>query len=223
MYAVTKIQFILILPMIHSFTSSHFASLDRLVMMTLNAHSTLESDTLGYRMVLRKPMGILLEQDESDLSSGVIVKTIDPNGQTAKKMGISKEDSSILCIRDRILAVNGIQCKNESFERVLELIQSSDDHVDLLLGRPFESVVVTWSNGVSIAAKSGEYFGNLANESSFRIPYSCRSGSCGTCEQTMIIDGRTEKQSYIRPCVARVPNIAPRRIHIIPSRRFSHG
>jgi hypothetical protein len=190
-------------------------------MMTLNAHSRLESDTLEYRLVLRKPMGIVLEQDESDLSSGVIVKTIDPNGQTAKKM--HNEDSSILCIRDRILAVNGIQCQNESFERVLELIQSSDDHVDLLLGRPFESVVVTWSNGVSIAAKSGEYFGNLANESSFRIPYSCRSGSCGTCEQAMIIDGRTEKQSYIRPCVARVPNIAPRRIHIIPSGRFSHG
>jgi ferredoxin len=166
-------------------------------------------------------MGILLEKDESDPSSGVVVKNIDPKGQTATRIRQSKEDAkSVICIRDKILAVNGIQCQNSSFERVLELIQDSNDDVDLMVGRHCESVVVTWSNGVSIAAKSGEYFGNLANESSFLIPYSCRSGSCGTCEQSIIIDGRKEKQTFIRPCVARVPKIAPCRINVVPSRRF---
>ena len=187
--------------------------------MTQLSSNRAEKDILEYRLTLRKPMGIVLEKDESDPSSGVVVKRIDPNGQTAAMMRQAKKEESVICIRDTILAVNGTPCQNESFELVLELIQNSNDEVDLVVGRRCESVVVTWSNGVSIVAEIGEYFGNLANESSFLIPYSCRSGSCGTCEQSMIIDGRLEKQSFIRPCVARVPKIAPHRINIIPSSR----
>jgi ferredoxin len=146
-------------------------------------------------------MGIVIEDiDETGL--GLRIAQINPDGATA---ALCRSGSADVCLRDKILAVNGEPCGVLSLEEVIDIITvTPGDEVSLLLGRPEGAIPVKWPNGVSIAAWPGEYLGNLADLACFQnISYSCRSGSCGTCEFSIETDS-CEKR-YVRPCVAKVP------------------
>jgi ferredoxin len=165
---------------------------------------------------IKKPMGIVIEEiDETGL--GVRIAQINPDGATAALCRSGSSDDDV-CLRDKILAVNGEPCDVLSFEQVMDIITSAKgDEVSLLLGRPEDTIIVKWPNGVSIAAWPGEYLGNLADLACFQISYSCRSGSCGTCEHSMETDSGEKR--YVRPCVARVPkDVAWAVVH--PTDRF---
>lgn len=182
---------------------------------------------------LQKPMGIIIEEanepsldDDTALASysdgdktggisgGVIIKSIDPNGSTA---AACLEEDVDIAIRDKILAVNGISCEGDTFENVMDLLIESPQEVEISLGRPSDAVIVRWSNGINVAAKPGDYFGQIAQDEAFvQIPYSCSNGGCGTCEQTVIIDEKEPR--YLRPCIARVPK--SKIILIDPSDRY---
>jgi ferredoxin len=175
--------------------------------LALQLYETL--DATAYEFVteinarIKKPMGLVIEEiDETGL--GLRIAQINPDGATA---ALCRSGSADVCIRDKILAVNGEPCGVLSFEEVRDLITSTpDDEVRLLLGRPEGAIPVKWPNGVSVAAWPGEYLGNLADLACFQISYSCRSGSCGSCEHSIETD--STKKRYVRPCVARVPKDA---------------
>jgi len=167
---------------------------------------------------LRKPMGIILEGDESNLAAGVFVKRMDPQGQTAAACR-SDPSGFDICIRDKVMFVNGVDVSQDSLESIMELIIDGPNTVEIVLGRPSDAAVVRWTNGISIAAKPGDSFGCIArHEALIKIPYSCASGACGTCEQSISSEDEEFRQ-YIRPCVARVPGGVPI-IIVNPSDRF---
>ena len=147
---------------------------------------------------ISKPLGIIVEEaDANDPSQGVCIGSIDEGGNAASS-------GTDICIHDAIVSVNGVDCVAKSFEEVMDLIVSCETpEVELSLARLEGRVAVRWPNGVCVAAPVGEYLGNVASEARFRAPYSCRSGSCGSCEQNAVIDNETEKK--LRPCSAKVP------------------
>ena len=147
---------------------------------------------------ISKPLGIIVEEaDANDPSQGVCIGSIDEGGNAASS-------GTDICIQDAIVSVNGVDCAAKSFEEVMDLIVSCETpEVELSLARLEGRVAVRWPNGVCVAAPVGEYLGNVASEARFRVPYSCRSGSCGSCEQNAVIDNKTEKK--LRPCSAKVP------------------
>ena len=147
---------------------------------------------------ISKPLGIIVEEaDANDPSQGVCIGSIDEGGNAASS-------GTDICIQDAIVSVNGVDCVAKSFEEVMDLIVSCETpEVELSLARLEGRVAVRWPNGVCVAAPVGEYLGNVASEARFRAPYSCRSGSCGSCEQNAVIDNKTEKK--LRPCSAKVP------------------
>ena len=149
-------------------------------------------------ILVAKPLGIVVEEiDAADPSRGVCISQINADSNAASC-------GTGLCIHDKIVAVNGASCSQESFEVVMNMITSSPgSNVELTLLRTQGRVAVRWPNGVCVAAPVGEYLGNTAIEARYPVPYSCRSGSCGSCEHIARVDGETERR--YRPCSARVP------------------
>ena len=171
--------------------------------VTFSSHFRLTQDTIPARNIfasieepevllneehvvsLRKPMGIILQTDDADPAAGVIVKHIDPHGPTAAACR-SNPSGVDICIRDKVIRVNGRDVSNDSLEEIMALITDGPEKVELVLGRPSDAVVLRWANGVSVAARPGDSFGCIAqHEAGIRIPYSCASGICGTCEQSI--------------------------------------
>jgi len=175
--------------------------------VTATTTDVISSSMMEHTVELFKPMGIILEEvDLNDPLAGVMIQRIDPNGQTAQACRSGNNDIDI-CIGDLILAVNGQSCRNLPFEDVMDrIIATETDTVVLTLGRPDDTVVVQWPNGVSIGSKAGTCLGEVADDAEwYEISYSCRSGGCGTCEQ-MITENGGSRTRYVRPCVARVPS-----------------
>lgn len=182
-------------------------------------------------------MGIILESDEDDASMGVIIKRIDPLGNTASAC----KDNPLgvdICIRDRILQVDNMDVSEKSLEDVMGfIINAPNDVVELVLARPKDAIVMKWWNGISVAVRPGEKIKNIARyEACVNIKYSCQGGGCGICECSMVTDrgseleqgqgqgqeqehGRGGGERYFRPCVARVPK-GPSLIWIKPSDRY---
>jgi hypothetical protein len=190
-----------------------------------------------HRVTLQKPMGIILESDENDASMGVIIKQINPLGNTASACKNNPLGVDI-CIRDRILQVDNTDVTDKSLEDVMELIVNGPkDVVELVLGRPKDAIVMKWWNGISVAVQPGERIKDISRyEACVKIKYSCQGGGCGTCECSMITTGvggvggggNTAGQEgegggggerYFRPCVARVPK-GPNFIWVKPSNRY---
>jgi ferredoxin len=170
-----------------------------------------------------KPLGIVLEElSVEDSKGGVGIVEVNPQGNAAKygrSSSVTMDDGPLLCVRDKVLAVNGEDVSTAAFDTVMEKIIASDlPVVELTLQRPQNSVVVAWDNGVSVAAQPGEYLGNVASEAGMKIHYSCRSGSCGTCEQSVDLNNGKE-QRYCRPCSSRVPK-GVQSMRATPSDRF---
>jgi len=149
-----------------------------------------------HEVTLRKPLGMILESVEENPGAGIIIKRIDPHSLTAV-MCKSEPDNYDICIRDRILNVNGKDVGSESYENVMQMISDGPDEVRLSLGRPSDAVVIRWNNGISVAAKSGDPIKQIAqDEASVKIPYACYSGGCGSCEQS-ISTGKGEVSDQI--------------------------
>lgn len=176
------------------------------------------------KVVLTKPMGLLLEEDTERAPGVVTIAQIDPNGNTARR---SKEGTADICIGDIILEVDGQDCfynnTKRDLKQVMDLIaQTSEPEVSMTLGRLESKVRIQFSNGIHVTANTGDNLGALAALAMVRITYSCDSGGCGTCEQVMRIKKKdTEEwdQRYVRPCVARIPKGAEV-IALYPSDRF---
>jgi ferredoxin len=195
---------------------------------TSSISSSIYSDVTKVHVRIPKPMGIILEEiDASDPSQGVSIARLLPKGNAAvvanHKNNGSPVDDALVCMRDKILAVNDTPCSDSSLETVMDAIVAAETSVvELVLGRPLNSTAVLFSNGVAVAAQPGEYLGNVADEARMEIPYSCRSGSCGTCEQSIVFhddDVVSKKQRYGRPCVYRIPT-GVKSMSVVPSDRF---
>ena len=147
---------------------------------------------------IRKPLGIILEEvDATDPSKGVCVGSINGEGNAASC-------GTNICVHDQIVAVNGADCSAKSFEEVMDLIVNCEaPEVELILARLEGRVAVRWPNGVCVATPVGEYLGNVASEARYDVPYSCRAGTCGSCEHIAVLDEKREKT--LRPCSAKVP------------------
>lgn len=160
---------------------------------------TLENAGKETTVRIAKPLGIVVDEvDPTDPNKGTCIGQISAGSNTAVSCGTD------VCIHDRIVAVNGISCSNESFEVVMDMIASSPgDDIELTIRRSQGTVAVQWPNGICVAAPVGEYLGNVANEARYSVPYSCRSGSCGSCEHIARVDDGKERR--YRPCSARVP------------------
>ncbi len=184
---------------------------------TFRTHLFHSNDFLEeHKVQLEKPMGIILEEaNEDTLTGGVIIKSINPNGATA---AACRNNNADICVRDKILEINGVECANAKFEDVMEIISDAREEITFVIGRPSNATVVKWSNGISVAAMPGDYFGQIAQDEAFvKIPYSCSNGGCGTCEQSIFSDELGQR--YIRPCVSRVPK-GSRTIIVNPSDRY---
>ena len=156
------------------------------------------TETQMVKVQIPKPLGIVLEESEDDVG-GVKIIEVNPKGNAAQTLSIGS-----LCVRDKVLAINGEDVSVANFDDVMEKIIASNSPVELTLERSQGSIVISWGNRVSVAAQPGEYLGNVAFEAGMKIPYSCRSGSCGTCEQAVSVDSGKEHR-YYRPCSFRLP------------------
>jgi ferredoxin len=195
--------------------------------------SAIYSDVTKVHVRIPKPMGIILEEiDASDPNQGVSIARLLPKGNAVvvanhnkNNDGSSPVEDALVCMRDKILAVNDTPCSDSSLETVMDAIVAAETSVvELVLGRPVHSTAVLFSNGIAVAAQAGEYLGNVADEARMEIPYSCRSGSCGTCEQSIVFhddddDVGSKKQRYGRPCVYRIPK-GVKCMSVVPSDRF---
>eukprot|EP00804_Cyclotella_cryptica_P028635 CCRYP_008157-RA/>CCRYP_008157-RA protein AED:0.36 eAED:0.36 QI:62/1/1/1/0/0/2/349/235 len=179
-----------------------------------------------HKLSIPLPLGLTLEEmDISDPSYGVAIVGMSPDGNAAQLnanvfSNITKYDPSTvgeqcICIRDKIMSVNGISCHDKSLETVIEAITSSKSTVITLeVGRLQGSTVLCFSNGVCISSKPGESYGFLANKSGIDIKYQCRTGNCLTCQRwvkfpdKMHSGGEAERKVYQRTilnCVGTVP------------------
>mmetsp|Transcript_39144 Transcript_39144/g.80179 ORF Transcript_39144/g.80179 Transcript_39144/m.80179 type:complete len:240 (-) Transcript_39144:1782-2501(-) len=167
--------------------------------LSMTPLDTAAADTgKGTTLRIAKPLGIVVEEiDGTDSTKGVCIGRIREDSNAASF-------GTDLCVHDKIVAVNGALCAQESFEVVMDMIASSSgNYVELTLVRTQGRVAVRWPNGVCVAAPVGEYMGNVAIEARYPVPYSCRSGSCGSCEHMAKVDGKKERR--YRPCSAKVP------------------
>lgn len=152
-------------------------------------------------VTVEKPMGIIIEEiDVENPKAGVRIASVNPGGNAARAMA-----STTACVLDVILAINGVSCQGKDFDQIMEEIRTSrSDFVVLTLGRDSKATVISFPNGIKVAARSGDYLGNVAQTAQYRdISYKCRSGGCGTCERNVGIDGKGPR--LMRPCVATVP------------------
>ena len=199
----------------------HLATVKRMLLpRAWEQDSTTTATTLSpsrqYSVRLAKPLGLVLEQD--GVNKDVTVAHIVPDGHGA---------GTEICIRDVVCAVNGVSCQGQSLENVLDLIiHHSEPIVELVLEHAALSTQVYFvqehGGSIGICAFAGEYLGNLAMEVGVDIPYSCRSGACGTCEQACHVghvDSKRNKR-YVRPCIYLIPSLPPTEDDINSSRLY---
>jgi len=102
------------------------------------------------------------------------------------KTNKDKVSDKCICIRDKIVSINGNPCHDKSFDYVVDLISKSDtDKITLEIGRIDGHTVVNYDDGVCISAKPVENYGFLAKKCNVHIDYECRSGSCQTCMKVL--------------------------------------
>jgi len=149
-------------------------------------------------------MGLVLEEIiAGDITGGVRVAYIDPSGN-AGSASIGDDPSECLLVHDRVLAVDGKQCMDASFEEVMGcIVAANGPRVQLTVGRGEGVKIVAWPNGIGVGARSGDSMQQCAKLAAHKVKYSCEGGGCGTCEHMIVLDDGSER--YIRPCVARVP------------------
>lgn len=167
----------------------------------ISLYSTSSNQLDKITVSVERPMGIVIEEIDLDNPTGAVrIASVNPEGNAAK---ISSE--TILCVHDIILAVNGVSSENKTFDQIMdEIRQTETKKIALTLGRDSEATIISFPNGINVAAKPGEYLGNIAQTALYnRIPYKCKAGGCGTCEQSVIVDGKGPR--LMRPCVARIP------------------
>ena len=149
----------------------------------------------AHKISINLPLGIVLEElDESDPTLGVVVIGINEGNARQHNANILSQAKSTLstqknnineciCIRDKIMSVNGTPCHNKGFDDVIHLISSTEPNetVSLEIGRLQDSTVLNYYNVVCISALPGENYGFLANKCGIDIQYECRTGNCQTC------------------------------------------
>ncbi|KAL7522071.1 hypothetical protein ACHAWX_006762 [Stephanocyclus meneghinianus] len=179
-----------------------------------------------HKLSIPLPLGLTLEEmDLSDPSYGVTIIGMTTDGNAAQLNAnvfsdITKYDPSTvgeqcICIRDKIISVNGISCQDKSLEVVIEAITTSKStEITLEVGRVQGSTVLCFSNGVCVSSKPGESYGFLAKKCGIDIEYQCRTGNCFTCQRWMKFPDRinsgkeAERNVYQRTilnCVGTVP------------------
>lgn len=140
------------------------------------------------------PLGLVIEEmDLFDPSFGVAIIGINEGNSARHNSDVFAEMKSrggamdgrsggCICIRDKIMAVNGTPCADKGFDDVISLIAGTQsDKVTLALGRLSGSTVVNYYDGICISAKAGESYGFLAEKCGVCIDYECRTGNCQTC------------------------------------------
>jgi len=174
------------------------------------------------------PLGIVIQ--DGDDESGVSVAGFSPGGNasihnknvfnklksTSDVRDSDATSAECVCIRDKLLSINGKPCHESNFDEVASLLSAEQSNsVTLRLGRVQGSTVVNfYDDGVCIAAQPGEHYGFLASNCGVHIDYQCRTGHCGTCLRYLdfpdklydMKEGETNiYQRSILNCVGKVP------------------
>ena len=171
------------------------------------------------------PLGIVIEDLDGD-ELGVSVVGISPGGnasthnndlfsklKSADVRDFDETSAECVCIRDKLLSINGTPCHESKFDEVVSLLSvEQSNSVTLRLGRVKGSTVVNFYDGVCIAAQPGEFYGFLANKCGVHVDYECRTGNCGTCLRRLDFPDKLyeggERDVYHRSilnCVGKVP------------------
>lgn len=178
------------------------------------------------------PLGLVLEEmDANDSTHGVVVMGMSAEGNAAKHnksptttVGAENSPTRAVCIRDKILAVNGVPCAESSLDAVISLFSDAGTSVTISLGRIEGSTVLYYPNGAAVAAKPGESYGFLARICGARVEYACRNGNCRICERAVETDrdqltGAQGEEGYrlgnIFHCVGSVPRSGYQWIRVI--------
>mmetsp|Transcript_6186 Transcript_6186/g.9484 ORF Transcript_6186/g.9484 Transcript_6186/m.9484 type:complete len:285 (-) Transcript_6186:163-1017(-) len=161
-----------------------------------------------HKIDISLPLGLTLEEMDSDPSCGVVVVGISPAGNAAKSnanvfsniKSLDNNDSTVgdkcICIRDKIISINGNTFHDQSFDNVVELISNADTNtITLEIGRLQGSTVVNYDNGLCISAKPGENYGFLASKCNVDSNYECRSGACQTCMAILEFPNKRKEKS----------------------------
>ena len=166
-----------------------------------------------HEVTIELPLGVVLEDMDPSPSStntapsGVTIIGIHKNGNAAiyntnifSKLKSPRTENTYnischndcICIRDKIMSINGVPCHDMGFDEVIKLISKSatnnsgNKKITIGLGRLMKSTVVNYHSGIAISAKPGESYGFLAAKCGIdSIEYECRSGNCQTCMRWM--------------------------------------
>lgn len=135
---------------------------------SLNLLEENEFDVYSYTIKLRKPMGMILTEVSSSCNTGICVSSMmtSPTPGNAvlynlEQMKNNAKNRQVLCLYDKILAVNGDACSNETFEQIMDRFAgiSDDTDTELTLGKRKGSVAVQWPNGVCVRCMPGDSIG----------------------------------------------------------------
>ena len=202
-----------------------------------NGNEEDEESRTTHKVLIDLPLGIILEEETSSIAhdrGGVVVVGINDNSNTAKYnssiMSKVKEEGreridcqhDFICIRDKIISVNGISCYNRGLDEVMNIIseqskKKTDNAIEIAVGRLKDTTVINYYNGICISAKVGESYGFLADKCGITdVKYECRTGNCSTCMRRLQFPDKTRDvmpnadkvnlyERNILHCVGKVP------------------
>jgi ferredoxin len=154
----------------------------------------------SYEIKLRKPLGILFGETESDGSSNLVVMEL-LDGGSAKREGT-------LWPGDVLLGLDGRDVRALGFDACMNLLAEVPDsrELELEMGRPRgRTAAVRFPDRELVFCKPGDALRPLAEQSAFaEVEYSCNEGTCGACEW-VLRDGETEGLRSVRICRSRLP------------------
>ena len=143
-------------------------------------------------ITLGTPLGIVFEELDAG-EPGLLVSELREGG--------SAERSGQVWPRDQLLHIDGCEVRNESFDSIMEVLRSAEQ-VTLSFARSARSGRVSFPNGRTAVGIAGDPLEALALQCGQDVRYSCRGGTCGSCE--MLLRDATGAVRPIRMCNAKL-------------------
>lgn len=154
----------------------------------------ISGDRAIFDVTVKKPLGIKLEpipkRKGDTYYRGVGVSEVVPGGNTDvlnEKVCTTEEDPGMWILEgDRVIAIDGQECVEASFDEIVKLIQANqDDEITMTLVRNTRSGpirVVLLPGGETVTVRRNAKLAQAA-EVAFgkELKYGCVDGWCGTC------------------------------------------
>lgn len=143
-------------------------------------------------VTLSSPLGIVFEELNAG-EPGLMVSELLESG--------SARQSGEVWRFDQLVSIDSRNVSAESFENVMGTLRSVEQ-VTLSFARSARAGRVSFPNGRAAVGTAGEPLETLALECSQDVRYSCRSGTCGSCE--MLLRDANGAVRPVRMCTAKL-------------------